>query len=48
MLPTPEIRGSNPTLANFNLPIGHLSRKEAGNGPSLKNINEGKKFIEAR
>ena len=41
---TPEIRGSNPNIGKSYLPIVHLNRKdeieekEAGNGPSLKNI----------
>ena len=41
-LPTPEIRGSNPIIGKFDLPIVHLNRKdknkvkEARNCPSLK------------
>ena len=43
LLPTPEIRGSNPNIGKFYLPIVNLNRKDenkekvAGNGPSLKN-----------
>ena len=42
LLPTPEIRSSNPNIGKFYLPIVHLNikdktkEKEAGNGPSLK------------
>ena len=39
-LPTPEIRGSNPNIGKFYLPIGNRKEenkeKEAGNGPFLK------------
>ena len=40
LLPTPEIRGSNPNIGKFYLSIVNLERKdknkekEAGNGPS--------------
>ena len=42
LLPTPEIRGSNPNIGKFYLPIVNLNRKDenkekvAGNGPSKK------------